>query len=54
LKAEDGAQRPLGVALAAFLEELGFGVGDLGNAQVDNSRREVVGELRALRNEPAR
>jgi L-asparaginase II len=54
LKAEDGAQRPLGVALAAFLEELGFAVGELGNAPVANSRGEVVGELRALRNEPAR
>jgi len=54
LKAEDGAQRPLGPALAAFLDELGFEVGELGNAPVTNSRDEVVGELRAYRNEPAR
>ena len=46
LKAEDGAQRPLGVALAAFLARLGFDSGDLARASVENSRGEVVGELR--------
>jgi L-asparaginase II len=46
LKAEDGAQRPLSVALAAFLEQLGFPSGDLAHAPVTNSRGEVVGELR--------
>jgi L-asparaginase II len=48
LKAEDGAQRPLRPALAAFLAKLGFEVGDLGQVAVENSRREVVGDLRAL------
>ena len=46
LKAEDGAQRPLGSALAAFLTQLGFGVGQLGDSPVENSRGEVVGEVR--------
>jgi L-asparaginase II len=47
LKAEDGAQRPLASALAAFLVELGFEAGDLASSPVENSRGEVVGELRA-------
>ena len=46
LKAEDGAQRPLRPALAAFLEVLGFSSGDLGHTPVENSRGELVGELR--------
>lgn len=46
LKVEDGAQRPLGVALATFLEQLGLDAGSLGEAPVTNSRGEVVGELR--------
>jgi L-asparaginase II len=46
LKADDGAQRPLSAALAAFVEQLGFESGDLGNAPLLNSRGEVVGELR--------
>lgn len=54
LKSEDGAQRPLGPALAAFLARLGFDAGDLGRAEVTNSRGDVVGEVRALRNETAR
>ena len=53
LKCEDGAQRPLAVALAALLDELGLDAGALGEAPVENSRGEVVGELRAIRNEPA-
>jgi L-asparaginase II len=47
LKVEDGAQRSLRSALAAFLARLGFEVGDLANVPVENSRGEVVGELRA-------
>ncbi len=47
LKAQDGSQRPLAVALAAFLGQLGLGAGSLGEAPVTNSRGEVVGELRA-------
>jgi L-asparaginase II len=46
LKVEDGAQRPLGPALAAFLGRLGLDAGSLANAPVENSRGEVVGELR--------
>ena len=47
LKVEDGAQRPLRSALAAFLARLGFEAGDLANVPIENSRGEVVGELRA-------
>jgi L-asparaginase II len=47
LKVEDGAQRPLGPAVASFLAMLGLEPGDLANAPVVNSRGEVVGELRA-------
>jgi L-asparaginase II len=54
LKCEDGAQRPLAVALAAFLEKLGLEAGSLAEATVANSRGEIVGEIRALRNEAAR
>ena len=46
LKVEDGAQRPLGPALAAFLGDLGLDAGDLAGAPLENSRGEVVGELR--------
>jgi len=45
LKVEDGAQRPIRPALAAFLARLGFATGDLADAPVVNSRGEVVGEL---------
>ena len=45
LKAEDGAQRPLGPALAAFLALLGLDAGDLGEGALENSRGEVVGAL---------
>jgi L-asparaginase len=45
LKAEDGGQRPLRSALAAFLAVLGHEAGDLGRVPVENSRGEVVGEL---------
>jgi L-asparaginase II len=47
LKVEDGAGRPLGPALAAFLERLGYPVEKLLRARVENSRGEVVGEIRA-------
>jgi L-asparaginase II len=46
LKAEDGAQRPLSSALAAFLEMLGCDSGAIGEVALENSRGEVVGELR--------
>jgi len=46
LKVEDGAQRPLRSALAAFLAQLGRDAGDLAENPVENSRGEVVGELR--------
>ena len=46
LKAEDGGQRPLRSALAAFLRQLRYEVGTLGHVPVENSRGEVVGELR--------
>jgi L-asparaginase II len=54
LKAEDGTQRPLGSALAAFLGHLGFEAGDLAHAPVRNSRGEVVGELRVHRTDATR
>jgi L-asparaginase len=54
LKVEDGAQRPIRPALAAFLGAIGFETGDLGRVPVENSRDEVVGELRAHRIDPAR
>ncbi len=47
LKVEDGAQRPVASALATFLTQLGLEPGDLANVPVENSRGEVVGELRA-------
>jgi L-asparaginase II len=49
LKVEDGAQRPIRSALAVVLELLGLATGDLGDAPVENSRGEVVGELRVHR-----
>lgn len=49
LKVEDGAPRALRPALAAFLEHLGFESGGLASSPVENSRGEVVGELRAHR-----
>jgi L-asparaginase II len=49
LKAEDGGQRPLRSGLATFLELLGLATGDLADAPIENSRGEVVGELRVHR-----
>lgn len=46
LKAEDGASRPTGPALAAFLAPLGIALPDLEVRPVKNSRGELVGELR--------
>lgn len=54
LKAEDGAQRPLATALAAFLGRLGFEIGHLGDIAIENSRGEVVGELRLHPLDPTR
>jgi L-asparaginase II len=54
LKVEDGGQRPLRTALAAFLTQLGFETGDLGQVAVENSRGEVVGALRVHRTDAAR
>jgi L-asparaginase II len=48
LKVEDGAQRPLRSALAVFLARLGFDPGGLGDVPIENSRGEVVGELKAF------
>jgi L-asparaginase II len=45
LKVEDGAQRPLGPALEAFLTQLGHEVDGLGETPIVNSRAEVVGEV---------
>lgn len=46
LKVEDGSGRSVGVALAAFLDRLGVGLPELVRVPVENSRGEVVGELR--------
>ena len=46
LKVEDGAQRPLRSAVAELLQVLGLATGDLADAPIENSRGEVVGELR--------
>jgi len=54
LKVEDGAQRPIRSSLAAFLARLGFETGDLAAVPVENSRGEVVGELRVHRIAAAR
>ena len=45
LKAEDGATRPLGPALAAFLAPLGVELPDLAETPIRNSLGERVGEL---------
>jgi L-asparaginase II len=45
LKAEDGADRPLGPALAHFLERFGVALPDLATVPVTNSRGLHVGEL---------
>ena len=47
LKVEDGSSRAVGPAAAAFLGRLGFPLDPLEAASVENSRGEVVGEIRA-------
>jgi len=47
LKVEDGSTRAVRCALAAFLAGLGIETGELGVVPVENSRGEVVGELRS-------
>jgi L-asparaginase II len=47
LKAEDGSNRGLGPAVAAFLRALGHPVEALAVRPVSNSRGELVGEVRA-------
>ncbi len=46
LKVEDGSQRAVRSALAAFLARLGVDPGKLGDVPIENSRGEIVGELR--------
>ena len=48
LKVEDGNTRAVRSALAAFLARLGVETGELGVVPVENSRGDVVGELRAI------
>jgi L-asparaginase II len=47
LKVEDGEARAVGPATAAFLARLGYPVEQLESAPVENSRGEIVGEIRA-------
>jgi L-asparaginase II len=46
LKAEDGNGRALGPAAAAFFGQLGLDLGDLAVVALENSRGELVGEIR--------
>jgi L-asparaginase II len=48
LKIEDGAGRAIGPALAAFVDRLGYPVEKLEGVPVENSRGELVGEIRAV------
>jgi L-asparaginase II len=48
LKIEDGSQRAVRPALAAFLGRLGLDTGELGQVHVENSRGEIVGKIRAV------
>ena len=48
LKVEDGSTRAARSGLAAFLTRLGLRSGGLADVAVENSRGEVVGELRAV------
>ena len=48
LKIEDGSQRAVRCALAAFLVRLGLAVEELGEVPIENSRGEIVGALRAV------
>ena len=46
IKIEDGSGRAVRAAAAGFLRRLGLETGDLGIVPLENSRGEVVGELR--------
>jgi len=48
LKCEDGSYRPLRPAAAAFLGELGFGLGSYGETVIRNNRGEPVGDVTIL------
>ena len=48
LKVEDGGNRAVGPALAAFAGRLGYPLPELAVASVENSRRERVGEVEAV------
>jgi L-asparaginase II len=48
LKVEDGGQRAIRPALARFLLSLGVDAAELGAVPLQNSRGEVVGELRVV------
>ncbi|MGH2973054.1 MAG: asparaginase, partial [Gaiellaceae bacterium] len=50
LKSEDGASRPLGPALAAFLGPLGVDLAPLTSTKVRNSKDEIVGDLKVFTN----
>jgi L-asparaginase II len=52
LKSEDGASRPYGPALAAFLAPLGVDLPALARTPIRNSRGERVGEVETLLYEP--
>jgi len=45
LKSIDGASRPLGPALAAFLGALGVDLPGRAGTPIENTRGEIVGEL---------
>ena len=47
VKVEDGGGRAVRSATAAFLRRLGLDIGALGEVPLENSRGEIVGELRA-------
>jgi L-asparaginase II len=47
LKIEDGSSRPVGPALATFLDRLGYPVEKLAASPLQNSRGEEVGEISA-------
>jgi L-asparaginase II len=48
LKVEDGNTRVVRSALAAFLSRLGLETGELGVVTVENTRRDMVGEIRTI------
>ena len=48
LKVEDGAQRAVRSGLAAFLARLGIDPGELETVPLENSRGEIVGDIRAV------